>query len=488
MCMNSIGLPREEEIKIAYDQGFPAIVVLMQETFLALVERIEQLEDQLAKNSGNSGKPPSSDGYEKPAPKSRRKRSGKKNGGQVGHPGHTLEMAAQPDKIEAHPVTCCVHCQTSLQKEKVVKIERRQVFDLPKVCLEVTEHQAEVKVCPKCRWTTTASFPPDVSQPTQYGKKIKSQMAYFHEYQLLPLKRTQETFKDLYGQSVAEGTIVSACKELAVKVKPANDAIKQHLTYQEDVACFDETGLRIEGALHWLHVACTRWLTYYQAHKKRGKEAMDAIGILPNFTGRAIHDGLPAYFQYSQLHHGLCNEHHSRELDFLEERYPQKWVTELSDLLVEIKTAVATAQERSKTKLSSKTLVDFSTRYDALLKRGFKKNPPPKVEDIPKRGCPKQSVAKNLLDRLHDHKDAVLAFMYDFNVPFDNNQAERDIRMMKVKQKISGCFRSDHGSDTFCAIRGHISTARKNGQPVLEVLCAAFENRPYIPAFVSLHC
>ncbi len=485
--MNSVRLPREEEIKIAYDQGLSAIVALMQETFLVLVERIEKLEDQLAKNSSNSGKPPSSDGYEKPAPKSRRKRSGKKSGGQMGHPGHTLEMAAKPDKIETHPVNCCVHCQTSLKKEKVVKMERRQVFDLPEVCLEVTEHQAEVKVCPKCQRTTMASFPPEVSQSTQYGKKIKAQMAYFHEYQLLPLKRSQETFKDLYGQSVAEGTIVLACKELAARLKPANDAIKKHLTYQEDVECFDETGLRIRGALHWLHVACTRGLTYYETHQKRGKEAMDAIGILPNFTGRAIHDGLKAYFQYAQLQHGLCNEHHSRELDFLEERHPQKWVTELSDLILEIKTAVDTAKQRSKTKLSSKTLVDFSTRYDALLKRGFKKNPPPKVEGIPKRGRPKQSSAKNLLDRLYDHKEAVLAFMYDFNVPFDNNQAERDIRMMKVKQKISGGFRSDHGSETFCTIRGHISTARKNDQPVLEVLYAAFEDRPYIPAFVSLH-
>lgn len=484
--MNSLGFPSEDEIQIAYNQGLPAIVVLMQETFLVLVERIEKLEDQLAKNSSNSGKPPSSDGYEKPAPKSRRKRSGKKSGGQVGHPGRTLEMVSKPDKVEPHLVKCCAHCHASLKKEKAVQIERRQVFDLPEVRLEVTEHQAEVKVCPKCQQATMASFPPEVSQPTQYGKKIKTQMAYFHEYQLLPLKRTQETFKDLYGQSVAEGTIVLACKELATKVKPANEAVKKHLTYKEDVECFDETGLRIKGALHWLHVACTRWLTYYEAHRKRGKEAMDAIGILPNFTGRAIHDGLKAYFQYSQLQHGLCNEHHARELEFLEERHPQKWVTELSDLIMEIKTAVDTAKEKSRPKLSSKTLSDFSTRYDALLKRGFKKNPPSKVEDVPKRGRPKQSVARNLLVRLRDHKEAALAFMYDFNVPFDNNQAERDIRMMKVKQKISGCFRSDHGAETFCAVRGYISTARKNDQPALQVLYAAFEGRPYIPAFVSL--
>jgi transposase len=483
--MKSMRPPSEVEINAAYDAGRVAVVALIQETFLVFAERIQKLEDQLAKNSSNSGKPPSSDGYEKPAPKSRRKRSGKKSGGQVGHPGHTLEMVAKPDKVEPHPVNCCAHCHTSLKKEKAVRIEKRQVFDLPEVRLEVTEHQAEVKVCPKCRQMTTGNFPPEVSQPTQYGKKIKSQMAYFHEYQLLPLKRTEETFKDLYGQSVGEGTIVSACKELARKVKPANEAIKKHLTYNELVECFDETGMRIKGVLHWLHVACTRLLTYYEVHKKRGRKAMDAIGILPNFTGRAIHDGLKAYFPYSQLQHGLCNAHHSRELDFLEERYPQKWVTELSDLIMEIKAAVDTAKKKSKTKLSPKTLANFSTQYDALLKQGFKKNPPPKVEGPFRRGRPKQGVAKNLLDRLLDHKEAVLAFMYDFNVPFDNNQAERDVRMMKVKQKISGCFRSDHGSETFCAIRGYISTARKNDQPVLDVLHAAFENHPYIPAFVS---
>jgi len=487
---NTYEIPSEERIRTAYRQGEEAVVKAFQELsemIVTLLVRVTELEDQLAKNSSNSGKPPSSDGYEKPAPKSKRKRSGKKSGAQVGHPGHTLEMVAQPDKVEPHPVDCCDHCHTSLKKEKAVRIERRQVFDLPEVGLEVTEHQAEVKMCPKCQQTTTGSFPPEVSQPTQYGKKIKSQMAYFHEYQLLPLKRTQETLKDLYDQSVGEGTIVSACKELAAKVKPADEAIKEHLTYNEHVACFDETGLRIKGALHWLHVACTRLLTYYEVHKKRGKEAMDAIGILPNFTGRAIHDGLKAYFQYPQLQHGLCNEHHSRELDFLEERHPQKWVTELSNLIMEIKAAVDTAKEKSKTKLSPKTLADFSARYDALLTQGFKKNPPPKTEVPARRGRPKQSAAKNLLDRLLDHKEAVLAFMVDFNVPFDNNQAERDIRMMKVKQKISGCFRSDHGSETFCAIRGYISTARKNDQPVLDVLHAAFESRPYIPDFVSQH-
>lgn len=485
---NTYDLPSEERIRSAYRQGEEAVVKAFQElseAIVTLLVRVTELEDQLAKNSGNSGKPPSSDGYEKPAPKSRRKRSGKKSGGQVGHPGHTLEMVAKPDHVEKHPVTCCAHCQTLLTKEKAIKVERRQVFELPEVRLEVTEHQAEVKICPKCQWTTRASFPSEVSQPTQYGKRIKSQMVYFHEYQLLPLQRTQEAFQDLYGQSVGEGTIVSACEEMAEKVFPANAAIKQHLTYNELVESFDETGMRIASVLHWLHVACTRWLTYYEVHRKRGKEAMDAIGILPNFIGRAIHDGLPAYFQYEQMQHGLCNEHHLRSFEFLKERRPQKWVNGLNDLILEIKAVVDRAKEKAETKLSPKKIADFSAQYDAWLKQGFKKNPTLKTNNPPRRGRPKQSFAKNLLDRLFDHKEAVLAFMYDFNVPFDNNQAERDIRMMKVKQKISGCFRSKQGAEIFCAIRGYISTARKNGQPVFEVLYAAFEGQPFVPAFVA---
>jgi len=485
--MTILRMPSEEEIRVAYEEGLNAVIELIQVRFFGLVERVEKLEEQVAKNSRNSGKPPSSDGYEKPAPKSRRKRSGKKSGGQVGHVGYTLELVSKPDRVETYRVVSCSHCHSSLTKEKAVQLKKRQVFDLPEVRLEVTEHQAEVKVCPHCQRETTASFPSAVSQPTQYGQKIKAQMVYFHEYQLLPLQRTQETFKDLYGQAVGAGTIVAACEELAEKVRPVNEAIKKHLTYNEAVESFDETGMRLAGALHWLHVACTRGLTYYQVHKKRGQVAMNAIGILPNFTGRAIHDGLPAYFKYEQIQHGLCNEHHLRSFEFLKDCHPQQWVNGLSDLMLEIKAAVDTAKEKSKTKLSPQKIADFSARYDVLLKQGFRKNPVPKNDSPPQRGRPKQSFAKNLLDRLFDHKEAVLAFMNDFKVPFDNNQAERDIRMMKVKQKISGGFRSTQGADIFCAIRGYISTARKNDQPVLDVLYAAFEERPYLPAFVALN-
>jgi transposase len=406
----------------------------------------------------------------------------------VGHAGHTLAAVAKPDAIEVYEVSRCEHCQASLQSVPAIAMEKRQVFDLPEVRIEVLEHQAQIKVCPCCQKQTKAAFPSGVSQPVQYGSRIKSQMTYLHEYQLLPLGRVQETLQDFYGQSVAEGTLLSACEELAEQVTPVQQAIKEHLTHKTDVAGFDETGSRVAGKLHWCHVACTDLLTYYGIHAKRGKVAMDAIGILPNFKGRAIHDDLPSYFQYS-IEHGVCNVHHLRSLEFLLERYPrgQGWVKKLRDLLLEIKSAVEKAITKAKTKLSAKTLANFSTRYEALLQQGFKLNPANRKQgQKPRRGRPKQSFVRNLLIRLRDHKQAGLAFMYDFRVPFDNNQAERDIRMLKVKQKVSGCFRSQRGADIFCVIRSYISTARKNGQSVLDVLHSAFIGNPFCPAFVSL--
>ena len=487
--MTNIHIPSHEEIRTAYQQGEGAVIILfdqMAQNILLLTERIQSLEDRLAKDSHNSSKPPSSDGLNKRAPKSLRKRHGKKSGGQPGHQGTTLLAVSHPDRVEVHRIHQCKHCLASLEGITPEAVEKRQEFGLPSVRIEVTEHQAEIKRCPQCGAVTRADFPEGITQPVQYSPEIKAQVVYLNQYQMIPLERVSETLAEFYGQRVAEGTIVEACQEVAEKVKPVNTAIKTHLTEQEAVVHFDETGAQIDGKLNWLHSASTERLTFYAVHSKRGQPAMDAINILPKLHGRAMHDGWRSYFVYLCTH-ALCNGHHLRELKFLQECYPQEWETGLVNLLLEIKEAVETAKLAQLSSLSPVQMRSFEECYDALIQQGFQANPPleNRGDQPKKRGRIKQSPPRNLLDRCRDHKDAVLAFMYDFKVPFDNNQAERDIRMMKVKQKVSGCFRSTQGVKIFCQVRGYLSTARKNGLQVLDVLRMAFAGAPYLPSFIS---
>lgn len=484
--MKPIGLPSESEIKTAYEAGQEAVVKLFQDTFETLVVRIQLLEDQLAKNSQNSGKPPSSDGLAKPAPQSLRKRHGRKSGGQKGHVGHQLERVKTPDQIETHTVERCAYCQQSLQQAKVVRVEKRQVFDLPKVRLVVTEHQAQVKRCSRCGTETRAAFPTEAAHAVQYGPEAKAQMTYLNYEQHIPLKRVSDVFEEFYGHRPAEGTVYAAGAEVAQRVQTTRAAIKEHLTLREAVIGADETGLRIDGKLAWLHTTSTARLTYYAYHAKRGTVALAAINILPRFQGRVVHDDLSAYFHYT-CQHALCNAHHLRTLLFLQERYPQTWIGPLIALLLKIKKKTETAQSANQPQLSHQQQTIYFMQYDRLLQRGLRANPPPRATDRPpgQRGRLKQSPARNLLLRLKEQRAAVLAFMVDFKVPFDNNQSERDLRMMKVKQKISGCFRSEAGADIFCQIRGYLSTARKNGQMALHALRQAFSGQPYLPSFVA---
>ena len=483
--MEPLRIPSEAEIRATYREGEDAVVKLFYETLGKLAERLQRLEDQIAKNSGNSSKPPSSDGLKKKS-KSLRQRSGKKSGGQPGHAGHTLKAVSTPDHVQIHRVKRCCHCQANLEEVAVQDSEKRQVFDVPPVRIEVMEHQAEIKTCPECHQTTVGEFPVGVSQPVQYGERIKAQMVYFHQYHFVPLERTAEILEDLYGQTVSEGTIVEACQETAQQVEPVYQLTKAELTETKDTGHFDETGSRIEGKLWWLHVVCTGLLTYYAPHRKRGREALDAIGIFPVFKGKAMHDGYHSYFQYEAVINALCNAHHLRDLIFVRDQYQQPWAAEMIKLLLEIKTAVEQAPPEQQS-LSPTQLADFETRYDAILEAGLQTCPalePP--EPLPKkRGKPKQHPVKNLLDHLQVRKTETLAFMVDFKVPFDNNQAERDLRMVKLKQKISGCFRSEGGAEAFCRIRSYISTARKNGQAVLDVLQMALTGSPFVPPILQ---
>jgi transposase len=449
----------------------------LQEVIAQQAAELQSLRDQVSKNSRNSGKPPSSDGLRKP--RNLRQKSGRQQGGQEDHPGHTLKMVEQPDHVKVHAVSICDHCSTDLTSIEPYGYERRQVFDIPPVRLEVTEHRAEIKVCPACKRQVKGHFPAIVSHSVQYGSRLKAQASYLNSYQLIPLARTCELLEDFYGHRPSEAFVLAANSTVVHQIEPSLAVIKQQLI-NSDVVHFDESGLRVEGKLHWLHVASTKALTYYGVHRKRGQVGMQAIGILPLFEGRAVHDHWQSYFAFEQCQHALCNAHHLRELQFILEQYQQPWAQHMSQLLLDIKAEVDTAPLKH-ISLSPKRLIHFEQRYDKLIAQGLKANPPPDTPATKKRGRKKQSPPKNLLDRLQNHKSQVLAFMADFRVPFDNNLAERDVRMVKIKQKVSGSFRTSTGAETFCNIRSYISTARKHGLNVINATHNALIGNPFIP-------
>jgi transposase len=408
-----------------------------------------------------------------------RKKSGRRSGGQKGHQGHTLKMVEQPDHIQVHEASTCSHCATDLQSVEPCGYEKRQVFDVPPMRIEVTEHQAEVKTCPGCGQQVKGDFPSDVTQPVQYGPRFKAQASYLNNYQFIPLARTCELLGDFYGHMPSEAFVLDANATLVDQTEPSLATIKQQLI-AADVAHFDESGLRVEGQLNWLHVASTDQLTYYAVHPKRGQVGMKAVGILPEFEGRAVHDHWKSYFTFDDCQHALCNAHHLRELQFVLDQYDQTWARQMAQLLLDIKDEVQAAP-LEQTTLSPELLAHFEQRYDELIAQGLKANPPPADPPPRKRGRKKQSPPKNLLDRLQQFKPQVLAFMYDFRVPFDNNLAERDVRMVKVKQKVSGAFRTRTGAETFCIIRSYISTVRKQGRNVIDAIHDALTGNPFIP-------
>jgi transposase len=434
-------------------------------------KRIKQLEDQMAKNSRNSSKPPSSDGLKKQT-KSLRKKSGSSVGGQKGRRGATLRQIAKPDKVVPHSAAGCKKCGRSLKNRPVDGYEKRQVFDIPSVKIEVTEHQAEIKTCSHCGEVNKASFPPSVSQPVQYGPNMKAHAVYLTVAQHVPYKRAAELLQHFFGMAISPATLFKANKESSTLFEePVND-IKEQIT-ASDVAHFDESGNRCAQKNHWVHSASTPTLSWYMIHEKRGSEAMDAAGILPKFNGRAVHDHLKSYFNYSCAH-GLCNAHHLRELVFLVEREQQAWAQSMIDLLLDGKKAVESAKAAAKTHLSDGTLKAFRRRYRRIVKIGLNANP----DRDPARKRKKHSKAQNLLFRLRDFEEQTLAFLHDFRVPFDNNQAERDIRMVKLQQKISGCFRTKKGADMFYVIRSYIATAKKQNRCIMTLLKSAFEEQP----------
>ena len=478
-----MGMMTREEFQILYDQGpdaLYALFVAMQEQIAALTARVKELEDRLNKDSHNSSKPPSSDGLGK-KPVSLSPKSTRKPGGQPGHPGKRLEFSEHPDQVVVHAPLHCQECGTDLQAVEGVGDARRQVVDLPPLHLIVTEHRTKHKCCPNCGLVNLGTFPKEVTAQVQYGPRVKGLGVYLLDFQLLPYQRIAGLFADLFDAPLSPGMLVEAQQEASARLEAGVTRIQDALT-KAAIAHFDETGFRVCGHLHWLHVASTPHLSYYAWHKKRGKIGMDAAGVLPSFLGRAVHDGYASYQRYA-CRHALCNAHHLRELTALFEQEGALWAEAMRLLLLEIKQAVDHAREKGRKRLPSARERQFEGRYQALLCQGLAENPPAAATG--KRGRPKQSVARNLLDRLDRHRDQVLAFMYDFAVPFDNNQAERDLRMMKVQQKISGTFRSTEGADAFCRLRSYLGTLHKQGKNLLSALEHAFRGNPIEPDYVG---
>ena len=441
-----------------------------------LQAEVRRLRDAAAQNSHNSSRPPSTDRPEQPKPKSLRKTSGRKTGGQPGHPGRTLQSSDTPKHIEVHPLREC-ECGEDLSQESAVDFQRRQVFDLPSLELECTEHRAEIKECPGCHRMVTAAFPADIKAPVQYGKNFRALLAYLYDAQQGASLRIGEMCAEMFGYAVSEATLQSARQEQHQALEPFEERLKEILP-QEPILHADETSVPINKIKHWLHVLCTPLLTFFSIQLGRGKEAIQAMGILPRFTGWLMHDFLSSYLSLENCLHTFCKSHLLRELVFLFEEHGQQWAKDLYDLFLDMLQCVRQRKARD-APLTEKELDRWQERYWKILHAGRRANPLTPQQRTRKR--PKQSKEQNLLDRLEDYDQCILAFLAEFQLPFTNNEGERTLRMMKVRLKISGCFRTLAGARRHARIRSYIYTLRKHGLQVLEYLRRALDGHPFLP-------
>ena len=425
-------------------------------------------------DSHNSSLPPALDPPWSKAKRtgSLRRKSGKQIGGIRGHPGFTLRQVSDPNQVIVHRVNVCRHCQHSLIPTESRRVHKRQIFEIEYGGLTVIEHQAEVKLYPFCRQISKGHFPDHIKAPVQYGISVFSRIVYLNQYQLLPVGRTAESMNDLFNCPVSWATVVRAARICSDKLLRAELQIKAAIL-DSPVIGVDETGIRINGKISWIHVARTEHLTHLAAHSKRGKTAFDEIGIINRFTGILVRDGYLPYQQYDRCRHSLCNAHLLRNLIYVGENEPlQKiWTDSLIRLLLRIKETVEQAKLKSLTALTAHQQHYFFNRYNVILAE---------AEQII-RGSPKRRdlhlCAHNLYQRFVNHKKEILRFMTDFRVPFDNNGSERDLRMLKLQQKISGCFRSVNGATTFCRIRSYLSSARKHSRSLLMALEQALNGK-----------
>jgi transposase len=437
---------------------------------------IADLTERLGRTPRNSAMPPSAEGLSKPPSRAERRAAAKrKPGKQPGTEGKHLAQVVAPDAFVIHVPDACGSCGADLACAPVVDTERRQVFDLPEIAFVVTEHVAERRRC-ACGSKTKASFPKAATAPAVYGPGVRALAAYLSVHQHLPLDRTAQLFCDLLGQEVSVGAIASMITEAAAGTTEFTEHVRV-LLRQADTVHFDETGARVNGRLSWVHGASNEWLTLLDCHDRRGKVAMGELGVIAHMSGVAVHDGWRPYRSFD-VTHALCNAHHLRELEGVGVVWNQGWANDLADLLGEAKTTVDEAIDNEQTSLDDTTLHSIRVRYGMLVAKGFAANPAP-PDGVKRHGYEKK--AYNLLVRLDTQRADVLRFCHDFRAPFTNNQAERDIRLVKLQQKISGSWRTMAGARNFCAIRSYISTMRKNGRDVLGGLRLLFEGQVWLP-------
>ena len=459
-----------------------ALILMLQQQITVLQEAVKQMQSRLNMSSRNSSKPPSSDGLNKPAPKSLRVAGQRPTGGQKGHPGSTLCQATEPDKVVVHGVPDqCQACQRKLSFAYVG--ETRQVFDLPALQFEVIEHHAMQAIC-SCGQVHTGEFPMGVNAGVQYGPRAQAAMVHLNQNHAVSVQRTAALMKDFFGLPVSQATVVKAAHAGAQLLRPSVQGIGQACVTSA-VLHADETGIRVAKKLHWLHVLASDTLTWMGCHPKRGTEAFDALALLQQFKGVLVHDG---WIPYKALpcQHALCNAHHLRELTYLLEEQDQAWAGDMILVLrhanhldnVNCADGQSPNYDAQKYRAQVRELRDL---YDAILAQGQVTNPI--APSSGKRGRAKQSKATNLIGRLRDYGDDVWRFMTQANVPFTNNVAEQAVRMPKVTQKVSGCFRTPQGARTYCVIRSYCATMHKQGANIFESLVAAFKGAPPQPSF-----
>lgn len=455
----------------------------LTEALKAAEQKIQELTALMNQNSRNSSWPSSRDKSRRQKRKlSLRKKSEKKAGGQKGHQGQTLELRTNPTHIETHRPQVCNHCQTPFyETQSAATITKRQVIDIPPLEIVVTEHHVETLLCSCCGAASSGDFPRAVTNAVQYGPGIQQLAIYLKIQQFVPFERSRQFFADLFDLSLSPGTLQNFIKKAAQRLQPVSEQIKNALAGSA-VVHFDESGFYIDGKRYWFHTAGTATLTAYHPDHSRGKQATDEMDILPRFWGTAVHDHWSPYWRYKACRHALCNVHHLRELNGIVENFKQRWAERFKTFLLAAKKAVDQAKLDGLTALPTPKVAQIERLYAQLVTAALQANPPPPAGwPQGKRGRPKKNKARNLAERFEKHQSAVLAFVYDFKVPFDNNLAERDIRMVKVQQKVSGCFRSWHGAEDFCTIRSYISTIRKQQLSVWQALGSVFSGDILMP-------